>query len=73
MTGDARRRRMLTKPFPPHVEPPDQPGHRYRCYKAKEPVAGAACGCDVYARLEACSRSKSKTVLLAAALLAWDP
>lgn len=61
--GDARRRRLLLKPFPPVEVLPDQPGHRYHCYKSKVPVAGAECGCDVYARI---SRRRASLPVLAA-------
>ena len=73
--GDARRRRMLLKPFPPVTVEPDQPGHRYHCYAIKRPVAEAGCGCDVYERLEARRTrpsSKAATLALVAAFLAGD-
>lgn len=69
--GDAKRRRMLLKPFPPVEIKPDQPGHRYRCYKSKEPVEGAECGCDVYARLDA--RQGARTIMAAIAAVGSVP
>ena len=73
--GDARRRRLLTKPFPPVTVTPDQPGHRYKCYAAKRPVADAGCGCDVAARLGARkqARSKATTMALLAVALSGPP
>ena len=69
--GEARRRRMLLKPFPPTVADPDQPGHRFRCWNAKRPAPGAVCGCDIEERLE--RRSKARAFALLAAALSVPP
>lgn len=69
--GDARRRRLLTKPFSPVVVEPDQPGHFPRCLARKHPVDTATCECAVYGRLEA--RRRVATVVALAGALGVTP
>ena len=66
--GDAKRRRMLLKPFPPVVVPKELPGHRKGCFMPVS-IETASCSCARQDRIDARHRSQTIALLAAAAVL----